>query len=94
MRREGRTGMMDGIQLEPREDDEGEEVWYSGTIPLTTGTLSCPISVGGAGRSLMEFTNSAPVLRVDVGMRYRTIFHASLIIHSKMSIQHSSNALM
>ena len=37
MSREGRTGERDGIQLEPREEDGGEEVWYqSDVVPLTT----------------------------------------------------------
>ena len=69
MSREGRTGEMDGIQLEPRGEDEGEEVWYqSDAVPLTTGSGSCPLSVGTEeGRALRSFTNSAPILRVDVG---------------------------
>ena len=47
MSRVGRTGERDGIQLEPREEDGGEEVWYqSDAVPLTTGTGSCMFSVG------------------------------------------------
>jgi hypothetical protein len=64
MSREGRTGMIDGIQPEPHGEGDGEG---SGSTPLTTVTTSCPTSVGGGGKSLMEFTNSAPVLSVDVG---------------------------
>ena len=70
MSREGRTGERDGIQLERREDDEGEEVWYHSDAaePITTGSGTCIFSVGAEdGRVLRSFTNSAPVLRVDVG---------------------------
>ena len=72
MSREGRTGERDGIQLEPREEeDEGEEVWYqSDAEPIVIGSGSCLFSVGAAdGRALRSFTNSAPVLSVDVGER-------------------------
>ena len=66
MFRVGNTGERDGIQLEP---DGSEEVWYqSDAVPLTTGTGTCLFSVGTEdGRTLRSFTNSAPVLRVDVG---------------------------
>ena len=71
MLREGNTGERDGIQLEPREEDEGEEVWYqSDAEPIVIGSGTCIFSVGVEdGRSLRSFTNSAPVLRVDVGER-------------------------
>ena len=70
MSRVGRTGERDGIQLEPREEDEGEEVWYQSdaAVPLVLGSGLCLFSVGVEdGRTLMSFTNSAPILRVDVG---------------------------
>ena len=63
--RVGRTGEMDGIQLEPRgEKDEGEEVWYqSDDDILTTKSGSCLFTVGTEeGRDLR-----APILMVDVG---------------------------
>ena len=67
MSREGRTCERDGIQLERRGEDEGEEVWYD-TVPFATGSGSCQFSLGTEeGRTLRSFTNSAPVLRVDVG---------------------------
>ena len=66
MSRVGNIDERDGIQLEPREEDEGEEVWYqSDAAVLGSG---CPFAVGTEeGRTFMSFTNSAPVLRVDVG---------------------------
>ena len=69
MSRVGRTGERDGIQLEPRGEDEGEEMWYqSDADPLTTGSGSCLFSVGiEEGRTLRSFTNSAPILSVDIG---------------------------
>ena len=69
MSRVGRTGERDGIQLEPRREDEGEEMWYqSDADPLTTGSGSCLFSVGiEEGRTLRSFTNSAPILSVDIG---------------------------
>ena len=69
MLRESRIGERDGIQLERREDDEGEEMWYqSDAETIVIGSGTCIFSVGAEdGRSLRSFTNSAPVLRVDVG---------------------------
>ena len=71
MFREGRTGERDGIQLQRREDDEGEEVWYqSDPEPILTGSGTCLYSVGAENnRALRSFTTSAPVLSVDVGER-------------------------
>jgi hypothetical protein len=61
--RKGRTGVEAGIQLEPRGEDEGEAVWYSGSnVPPTTGgAQECLFSASSM------FTNSAPVLSVDAG---------------------------
>ena len=71
MSRVGRTCERDGIQLEPRGEDGGEKVWsQSDADPIVTGSGICIFSVGAEdSRSLRSFTNSAPVLRVDVGER-------------------------
>ena len=69
MSREGNTGERDGVQLEPRGEDGGEEVWYQGdAVSLISGTGSCQLTVGTEeGRDLRSFTKGAPVLMVDVG---------------------------
>jgi hypothetical protein len=98
MIREEMTDVMDGIQLDSRidNDDGGEEVWYSDdSIPELNN--ECLFSVGsGPGRTLRLFTNSAPVLSVDVG-KIEPFFHAGspCIMHSfstQMYMQQSSNA--
>ena len=58
-------GRREGIQLEEREDDDGERVWYNSRTLVTTGD-PCPFPVGG-GRILDTFTNSAPVISIDIG---------------------------
>ena len=58
-------GREDGIQLKEREDDDGERVWYNSRTLVTTGD-PCPFPVG-EGRILDRFTNSAPVISVDIG---------------------------
>jgi hypothetical protein len=69
MIRKGRSGVDHGIQLEPREEDEGEAVWYSEIMTLiTTGNVKKCLG-RAPGRTLKLFTNSAPVLSVDVGKR-------------------------
>ena len=60
-------GRREGIQLEEREDDDGERVWYnSGTLVTMGDPATCPFQVG-EDRILDTFTNSAPVISVDIG---------------------------
>ena len=56
----------EGIQLEEREDDDEERVWYNSRTLVTTGDPACPFPVG-EGRILDTFTNSAPVIFVNIG---------------------------
>lgn len=63
--RQDRTNVEEGIQLlsELNEEGQGESVWYSNGV--TWNPNSC-LSVGTGGM-LTSFTNSAPILTVDLG---------------------------
>lgn len=75
--RRGGENVPEGI-LHERDRTEGgdrtaegddEEVWYfSNTLqnPIISGGLSCPITVG-PGRILSSFTDSSPILHVEIG---------------------------
>ena len=67
----GRNGSIDadvGILIQTRDENEGEEVWYSSGIVQLSATIDCLLTVGDSpGRDFMSFSNSAPALRVDVG---------------------------
>ena len=62
-----REGRRVGIQLEERFGENSERVWYNSDTLISEGN-GCPLTVGKQeGRILNAFTNSAPVLSVDLG---------------------------
>lgn len=81
-----RVSSRDGIRSEQREREKGEEVWYQGDVePFTAGTGSCQLTVGTEGdRTLRSFTNSAPILSVDIG-KLKSDLSAGLVVTSGLS---------
>ena len=60
-------GIRQGIQLEEREDGDGERVWCNSRTLVTTGDPATCLFRVGEGRILDTFTNSAPVISLDIG---------------------------